>query len=165
MPVISTMMLRRIKCYREVGTLFGCGCVVNVVGFESPGFESYTVSVPTIHFATVVRPGSTGNFIYKQGQARFGWQAAITQALQCVVSGREVQRQLSTQTCRLHLDLSVSSAGKRQGKGVTAPHAQAAPGTGPPSLPHPSPFFFPPPFFPFSFPIECSMYQGLKCVI
>lgn len=143
---------------RSWHTRFGHGCMVNVVGFES-----HTVSVPTIHFATVVWPRFVGTLFTNKGRLDLAGRLQLARLSKCVVPGREVQRQLRTQTCRFHLDLSFSNAGKRQGKGVTFPVLRQLKGLAPHSLPDPSPFFFPPSIFFLSpFPLNSSHLRGLS---
>lgn len=94
-----------------------------------------------------------GDFVYKQGRLDLAGGLQLARLSKCVVPDSELQGQLE-QTCRLHLDLPLGSAEKRQARGHS-PHPQAGPGTGP--------AYPPPPPFPPSFPTECSLHQGLKC--
>lgn len=99
--------------------------------------------------------GEVARFTNK-GRLELAGRLQLAKLSKCVVPDREVQRQQRTPAaCRLHLDLPLMVAGKRQGKGHS-PHPQAAPGTSPAfpsSLPSLSPPSFPSflPLFSFLF--------------
>lgn len=78
-----------------------------------------------------------GDFVYKQGRLDLAGGLQLARLSKCVVPDSELQGQLE-QTCRLHLDLPLGSAGKRQGKGSQPPSSGGSRDW--PCIPSPSPF-------------------------
>lgn len=138
LPVISTTMTPRSrKCCPEVGTLFLVMAAWGMSWALSP--------IRSLSFCYCSVARLLGDVIDKQGQGRFGWQAVISQALQ-VCGPRQGGPAPAKNT---DMQTPAGPVTQRSGQGGHGPVFRQPQGLAPPSMPPPSPFFFPPSFFSF----------------